>query len=61
MSAPAAVYRANEFTLASNKKTIMPNDVFKALDELEFGFMRERVEAEFASAYRQISLFQKPG
>ena len=32
-----------------NKKTIMPPDVFRALDEIEFGFMRERVEAEFAS------------
>jgi hypothetical protein len=27
----------------------MPADVFKALDEIEFGFMRERLEAEFAS------------
>lgn len=28
----------------------MPADVFRALDDIEFGFMRERVEAEFASA-----------
>lgn len=27
----------------------MPKDVFRALDEIELGFMRERVEAEFAS------------
>lgn len=27
----------------------MPADVFRALDEIELGFMRERVEAEFAS------------
>ena len=42
--------RANEVTSLQNKKTIMPADVFRALDDIEFGFMRERVEAEFASA-----------
>ncbi|AEO54129.1 hypothetical protein MYCTH_36377, partial [Thermothelomyces thermophilus ATCC 42464] len=40
---------ANEFTVRANKKTIMPADVFSALDEIEYGFMRERLEAEFAS------------
>ncbi|KAK4132611.1 histone-fold-containing protein [Trichocladium antarcticum] len=39
---------ANEFTVSSNKKTIMPADVFKALDDIEYGFMREKLEAEFA-------------
>lgn len=39
---------SNEFTLSANKKTIMPADVFAALDEIEYGFMRERLEAEFA-------------
>ncbi|KAK3394777.1 hypothetical protein B0H63DRAFT_461922 [Podospora didyma] len=39
---------ANESTLSSNKKTIMPADVFKALDDIEFGFMRPKLEAEFA-------------
>ncbi|KAK4681943.1 hypothetical protein QC764_0014120 [Podospora pseudoanserina] len=39
---------ANENTLASNKKTIMPPDVFKALDDIEYGFMKERLELEFA-------------
>ncbi|KAK3301109.1 uncharacterized protein B0H64DRAFT_429035 [Chaetomium fimeti] len=39
---------ANDFTVGSNKKTINPADVFKALDEIEYGFMRERLEAEFA-------------
>ncbi|KAK3336010.1 histone-fold-containing protein [Cercophora scortea] len=39
---------SNELTLNSNKKTIMPADVFKALDDIEYGFMRERLEAEFA-------------
>lgn len=29
----------------------MPADVFRALDDIEYGFMRERVEAEFASAF----------
>jgi hypothetical protein len=26
----------------------MPSDVFQALDEIDYGFMRDRVEAEFA-------------
>lgn len=30
----------------------MPADVFRALDDIEYGFMRERVEAEFASTSR---------
>ncbi|OTA78180.1 hypothetical protein M434DRAFT_402271 [Hypoxylon sp. CO27-5] len=38
---------ANEKTLNSNKKTIMPADVFEALEDIEFEFMRERLEAEF--------------
>lgn len=44
------LYRANEVSALQNKKTIMPADVFRALDDIEYGFMRERVEAEFASA-----------
>jgi hypothetical protein len=43
--------RANERTLQSNKKTIMPADVFAALEEIEFGFMRDQLEAEFASSF----------
>lgn len=38
---------ANEHTLNSNKKTIMPADVFAALEDIEFPFFRERLEAEF--------------
>ncbi|KAI1136936.1 histone-fold-containing protein [Hypoxylon sp. FL0543] len=38
---------ANEKTQSSNKKTIMPADVFAALEDIEFEFMRERLEAEF--------------
>ncbi|KAI3332333.1 histone-fold-containing protein [Xylariaceae sp. AK1471] len=38
---------ANEYTLNNNKKTIMPGDVFAALDDIEFPFFRERLEAEF--------------
>ncbi|KAI8963329.1 histone-fold-containing protein [Daldinia sp. FL1419] len=38
---------ANEHTQNSNKKTIMPADVFAALDDIEFPFFRERLEAEF--------------
>ncbi|KEY66806.1 hypothetical protein S7711_07977 [Stachybotrys chartarum IBT 7711] len=38
---------ANENTVSAGKKTISPADVFKALDEVEFSFMRERLEAEF--------------
>ncbi|KAB5536489.1 hypothetical protein GE09DRAFT_1140066 [Coniochaeta sp. 2T2.1] len=50
---------ANEWTQSGGKKTIMPSDVFRALDDIEYGFMRERLEAEFAiqstkrSAYRR--------
>lgn len=40
---------ANEITLNANKKTIMPADVFKALEEIEFDFLKEPLEAEFAS------------
>lgn len=40
---------ANELTQLSGKKTIMPADVFRALDDIEYGFMRDRLEAEFAS------------
>jgi len=35
----------------ANKKTILPQDVFNALDEIEFSFMRPQLEAEFASSY----------
>ncbi|RYP74226.1 hypothetical protein DL771_003159 [Monosporascus sp. 5C6A] len=38
---------ANEHTQNANKKTIMPNDVFAALEDIEFPFLRERLEAEF--------------
>jgi DNA polymerase epsilon subunit 3 len=38
---------ANEHTQNANKKTIMPQDVFAALDDIEFPFLRERLEAEF--------------
>ncbi|KAJ8105938.1 hypothetical protein ONZ43_g7232 [Nemania bipapillata] len=38
---------ANEHTLGNNKKTIMPGDVFAALDDIEFPFFRDRLEAEF--------------
>lgn len=40
---------ANEHTLNNNKKTIMPADVFAALDDIEVPFFRERLEAEFKS------------
>ncbi len=40
---------ANEFTVNANKKTIMPADVFAALDEIDMGFMKEQLEAEFNS------------
>lgn len=44
---------ANEHTQSANKKTIMPADVFRALDDIEYGFMRERLEAEFTK-YNEI-------
>ncbi|KAJ3552173.1 hypothetical protein NPX13_g11175 [Xylaria arbuscula] len=42
---------ANEHTLNNNKKTIMPGDVFAALEDIEFPFFRERLEAEFKSMF----------
>ncbi|KAH8174001.1 histone-like transcription factor (CBF/NF-Y) and archaeal histone domain-containing protein [Sarocladium implicatum] len=39
---------ANEHTFNAGKKTIAPADVFKALDDIEFGFLKEPLEAEFA-------------
>ncbi|KAK2603841.1 hypothetical protein QQS21_003965 [Conoideocrella luteorostrata] len=39
---------ANEHTITANKKTIAPADVFKALDDIEFSFLKEPLEAEFA-------------
>ncbi|KAF4334748.1 DNA polymerase epsilon subunit D [Fusarium beomiforme] len=39
---------ANENTINAGKKTISPADVFKALEETEFAFLREPLEAEFA-------------
>jgi hypothetical protein len=44
-----AAYSANEHTFNAGKKTISPADVFKALDDIEFGFLKEPLEAEFAS------------
>lgn len=40
---------ANEHTVSNGKKTIIPADVFAALEDTEFGFFRERLEAEYAS------------
>lgn len=44
-------YSANENTVAAGKKTILPADVFKALDDTEFSFLKEPLEAEFASTF----------
>ncbi|KAK6842656.1 hypothetical protein PG987_003516 [Apiospora arundinis] len=38
---------ANERTLGSGKKTILPDDVFEALDDIEYSQFRERLQAEF--------------
>lgn len=38
-------------TASAGKKTVTPGDVFKALDETEFNFLREPLEAEFASMF----------
>lgn len=46
-------YSANENTVAAGKKTILPADVFKALDDTEFSFLKEPLEAEFASMFAQ--------
>ncbi|GAB0134595.1 hypothetical protein EsDP_00002960 [Epichloe bromicola] len=46
---------ANEHTMAANKKTISPADVFRALDDVEFSFLKEPLEAEFAK-FNQIQI-----
>lgn len=40
---------ANENTVNAGKKTVTPADVFKALEDTEFSFLRAPLEAEFAS------------
>ncbi|KJZ76645.1 hypothetical protein HIM_03981 [Hirsutella minnesotensis 3608] len=62
---------ANEHTTNAGKKTISPADVFKALDDTEFSFLRGPLEAEFAkfnavqtekrSSYRQKARAAKEG
>ncbi|KPM39482.1 hypothetical protein AK830_g7060 [Neonectria ditissima] len=39
---------ANENTVNAGKKTVTPADVFKALEDTEFSFLRAPLEAEFA-------------
>ncbi|KAH7137244.1 histone-fold-containing protein [Dactylonectria estremocensis] len=39
---------ANEITVTAGKKTVTPADVFKALEDTEFSFLRAPLEAEFA-------------
>ncbi|KAG6000244.1 hypothetical protein E4U21_005679, partial [Claviceps maximensis] len=46
---------ANEHTISANKKTISPADVFKALDDVEFDFLKQPLEAEFAK-FNQIQI-----
>lgn len=50
-------HSANENTVAAGKKTISPADVFKALDDTEFSFLKESLEAEFASMSAAHNLF----
>lgn len=47
--------RANEHTVNAGKKTILPADVFKALEDTEFGFLKEALEAEFKSMLKPPS------
>lgn len=39
---------ANEYAQAANRKTVAPADVLRALEDLEFGEFRPRLEAELA-------------
>lgn len=41
----------------AGKKTISPADVFKALEETEFAFLKEPLEAEFASTSISLPTF----
>ncbi|KAK8048587.1 hypothetical protein PG994_010317 [Apiospora phragmitis] len=38
---------ANERTLSSGKKTILPDDVFEALEDIEYSQFRDQLQAEF--------------
>ncbi|KAH7326586.1 histone-fold-containing protein [Stachybotrys elegans] len=61
---------ANEHTINANKKTIAAEHVFKALEDTEFGFLKERLEAEYEkfsaaqaekrNTYRQKARVAKP-
>lgn len=42
---------ANEFAQREGRKTLNPNDVFRALEELEFPDFKPRLEAELASSF----------
>lgn len=44
-------FSANEHTVNAGKKTISPADVFKALEDTEFSFLKPRLEAEFDSTF----------
>lgn len=41
--------RANDNAVGSNRKTISPQDVLAALDEIEFEFFKPRLEQELQS------------
>jgi hypothetical protein len=47
--APANLISANENTQGQGRKTIAPQDVMKALEDLEFPDFKPRLEAELAS------------
>jgi hypothetical protein len=48
-------HSANEYAQNQNRKTIAPNDVLRALEDLEFDF-QPRLEAELASTSPYTSL-----
>ena len=47
---------ANEFAQRDGRKTLNPNDVFRALEELEFPDFKPRLEAELASSFPTPSM-----
>ncbi|KDN69850.1 putative histone-like transcription factor and archaeal histone [Colletotrichum sublineola] len=53
---------ANEITVNANKKTVSAEDVFKALDEIEFGFLQyNQIQSAKRNNYRQKVAAKKGG
>jgi hypothetical protein len=48
---------ANDHAVSNNRKTVTPQDVLNALEDIEFGDFKPRLEAELASKLIYSLLF----